>query len=142
MPKTGCLSIEEIVVDEVDEELGPPGVGAGVCHRDGPAIVPVAGGKFVLYRVARSAASGTGRVAALDHETIDDAVEDHAIVVAFLYKRLKIARGDGHVGSKGNPDRAHVRLERYGFSCWCCHGILEEYTVLRIHLCCESPDGC
>jgi hypothetical protein len=58
-------------------------------------------------------------------------MEDYAVIIAFLYKRLEIVRGYGHVRSKGDDDRAHVRLELYGFSFWCCHGMLEEYTCSR-----------
>jgi hypothetical protein len=39
--KGRVLPIEEVVVDEVDKELGPAGIGARVSHGDGPAIVPV-----------------------------------------------------------------------------------------------------
>ena len=36
--------------------------------------------ELVLELVARAAAAGAGRVAALDHEAVDDAVEDRTIV--------------------------------------------------------------
>jgi hypothetical protein len=136
--KNRVLAIEEVVIDEVDKELGTPGIGTGVCHGDGPAIVPVTGWEFIRYRVTRAAATGPGRVASLNHETVDNTVEDYTVIVAFLYKSLKIARGDGHIVSKGNPDRAHVRFERYGFSCWCCHDMLEEYTIFEF-ICVVNP---
>lgn len=39
---------------------------------------------------AAAAAAGAGRVAALDHEVLDDAVEDGAVVVAALGKLRKV----------------------------------------------------
>ena len=37
--------------------------------------------RLVVEAVARAATAGAGRVAALAHEAVDDAVEDHAVVV-------------------------------------------------------------
>jgi hypothetical protein len=46
--------------------------------------------QFVFELVARAAAPGTGRVAALDHEVLDDAVELGPVVEAFAREETKL----------------------------------------------------
>ena len=122
--KDRVFCIQEVVVNKVDKELAPPGIGAGICHGDRAPVIPVAFCELIFYYVTRPAPPGAGGVASLDHKSIDDPVEDHAIIIPFLNKRFKVARGDGHISSEGNGDIAHVRFKLYqflGFGRWC-HG--------------------
>lgn len=64
-----------------DEELGAVGSRAGVCHSQQEWAVELQFWvELVAEFVAWAATAGAGWVAALDHEAIDDAVEDRAIV--------------------------------------------------------------
>jgi len=64
-----------------DEELRPVGPRTGVGHREEVLAVELQlGVELVLERVARTARAGAQRVAALDHEVLDDPVEDHPVV--------------------------------------------------------------
>jgi len=124
LSKDRVFGIEVVVVNKVDKELAPPGIGAGICHGDRAPVIPVAFCELIFYYVTRPAPPGAGGVASLDHKSIDDPVEDHAIIIPFLNKRFKVARGDGHISSEGNGDIAHVRFKLYqflGFGRWC-HG--------------------
>jgi hypothetical protein len=114
-PKDRVFGIEMVVVDEVDEELTPSGIRAGVCHRDCTPGIPVVVRKLILDDVPGAAHAGAGRVAALDHKAINDPVEDYTIVKTFLHERFKVACGDGHGRIERNSDIAHVRLELYQF---------------------------
>ena len=74
-PNTVCLPLSHgHAVGGDDEELASVRVGPGVRHRERAAIDAVVV-PLVLERVARAAAAGAGRVAALDHEVGDDAME-------------------------------------------------------------------
>ena len=118
----------------------PPGIRAGIRHGDRSPVVPVTRGELILYHVTGSAATGTVRIAALDHESIDDTVEDNAIVETLFYQGLEIACCDGHVGSKGDNDGAHGGFKT-GLSFLL---LLSWYAVitldLRLLLFCESGD--
>ena len=114
--------VEEVVVHHVDEELRRGGVRihrAG--HGDRVAVVFETVGGLVLDRRVRFLLVHAGEeAAALDHEARDDAVEDHAVVEAFLDVGFKIGgreRGafvveldvdDAHVGGEAN----HVFLQK------------------------------
>ena len=64
-----------------DEELGTVGAWAGIGHGQQEWTVELQlWVELVLELVARATAAGAGGVAALNHEVIDDAVEDGAIV--------------------------------------------------------------
>ena len=63
-----------------EEELAAVGVRAGVGHGHRADLVLLLDG-LVVEAVAGAAAAGAGRVAALAHEAVDDAVEDDAVVV-------------------------------------------------------------
>ncbi len=69
LPEDRVFCVEEVIVDKVDEELAPPGVGAGVCHGDRTPVIPVVFRELILDRVTGSAHAGAGRVTALDHKT-------------------------------------------------------------------------
>ena len=67
-----------------DEELRAISAGACVCHCE---HVGFAEGQFwvefIFELVAGAASAGAERVATLNHEPIDDAVEDYALVKRF-----------------------------------------------------------
>ena len=46
--------------------------------------------KFALDAVSRTAHSGSFRASALDHETVDDTVEDQSVIESFLYKAYEV----------------------------------------------------
>ena len=117
-------AVKEVVVHKVDEELAAAGVRAGVCHRDGAAIVFIAGRELVLYRVPRTSCAVPFRISALYHETVDDPVEDDAIVESLADKFLEVTRRDGHVGCKIDSDGTHIRFKPGNLPgrCWRCHG--------------------
>src|SRR5688572_11264366 len=76
------LAVEVRRRSERDEELTAVGLRAGVRHRQDPgAVVPQLRMKLIVELVARAAAALTERVAALDHETLDHAMKNDAVVV-------------------------------------------------------------
>ena len=82
-----ALGIEEVVVAQVDEELGARRMRIrGARHRERAGIVLQAVLGLVLHRAARGLLLVAAlEAAALDHEAVDDAVEDGAVVMAFLH---------------------------------------------------------
>src|SRR5699024_1682550 len=77
-----------------DEELGAVGARARVGHSQQEWAVELQlRVELVLELVARAAAAGAGRVAALDHEAVDDAVEDRTIVERALVAALGVRLG-------------------------------------------------
>jgi len=111
VPKDRVFGIEEVVVYKVNEELGSPGVRSGICHRDCTPVVPVGVRELVLDRVAGSTHAGARRIAALQHETIDDTVEDHAVIESFFHERFEITCSYRHGGIESNGNITHVGLE-------------------------------
>src|SRR3954470_9284373 len=79
-----------------DEELRAVGVRAGVGHRQRAAddLVLV---ELVLELIPRAAGPRAGRVAALDHEVLDDAMEDDAVVEAVAGELAEVLDGLGRV---------------------------------------------
>src|SRR6478735_2532537 len=89
---------------ERDEELRAVGVRPGVGHReDALAVVAQARMELVGELVARAAESLAERIATLNHEAVDDAVEDDAVVEGrgFL---LAVARVRPLPGPLGEAD--------------------------------------
>src|SRR3990172_4328579 len=108
----GMLRVQPIVVGDVYEELAPGRVWARVRHRDRPPGVPVAGRELVGDRVSGAAEPRALRVAALDHEARDDAVEDRAIVESLLDQLPEVPGGDRHRAVEEIDSHvAHRRLE-------------------------------
>ena len=64
-----------------DEELAAVGVGSGIRHRQRAAFVLAWSIELVAEAVTRPAAPGPGWITALQHESGDDPVEDHFVVV-------------------------------------------------------------
>src|SRR4051794_33196870 len=79
-----------------DEELRAVRVRPCVGHRQRAAHDAVLV-ELVRERVAGAARAGAGRVAALDHEVLDDAVEDHPVVEAVARELLEVLDGLGCV---------------------------------------------
>ena len=79
------LAVEEAAIVEADEELA---VGAvrivRARHRGDAADVRLAAELGRQIGLVGAAHAGAGRVAALRHEAVDHAVEDDAVVKAFL----------------------------------------------------------
>jgi hypothetical protein len=70
---------------------------------------------LVLELVAGPAGACTGRIAALDHEAGDDAVEDDAVVEAVPGELDEVRDGLGSVLLEELEfDRAVVRVQRHG----------------------------
>ena len=120
MTEDRVLIVKEVVVYQIDEELAAAGVVTCVCHRQCSAVVPVMKGEFILDRITRAPAAGSGRVAALEHETVDDPMEDYSIIVAFFYKCLEITGRYGHFWIEGDRDVTHIGLKPDLFlNFWC-----------------------
>ena len=63
----------------------------------------------------RSAHAGAGRIAALRHEAIDHAVEDHAVVEALARKlRNTLDMAGGEIGAEADDDIAGVEGQGEG----------------------------
>ena len=88
-----------------DEKLTAVRVGSGVRHRKNSfRVVFQFWVKFIRKFVARSASSRAGGVAALNHESIDDAMENHAVVKFLLRELYEIVHGIGYLLFE-QPDR-------------------------------------
>ena len=96
-PKTVCLPSSQLAgVGRDDEELRAVRVGAGVGHRQrAPDDLVVV--ELVLEGVAGTAGAGALRAPALDHEVLDDAVEDEPVVEALGGELAEVLDGLGGV---------------------------------------------
>ena len=92
-----------------EEELAAVRVRAGVGHRHRADLVLRRLGQLVLELVAGAAAARAGRVAALAHEAVDDAVEDHPVVVVVRREEDEVVDG---LGGLQRVERDHDRAER------------------------------
>ena len=114
-PNTVCLPSSQDAASVVTMKNWLPFVfGPGVRHRERAAhdLVVV---ELVLERVARAAGAGARRVAALDHEVGDDAVEDDAVVEAVARElREVLDRLRRVVVEELDRDRAVIRVQRCG----------------------------
>src|SRR5262245_25301451 len=95
-----------------DEELPTVGVGSGVRHRqDALLAVAQAGMELVGELVARSADPLTERVAALDHESVNHAMKNDAVVVRL--RDLLVRAGIGPLlCALGQTDEVGDRVRR------------------------------
>src|SRR5688572_28275384 len=83
------LAVEKMCVAEADEKLAVGAVGIlRARHRGGPADVRLAAELGLEVGLFRATRTGAGRVASLRHETVDDPVEDDAVVEAFADELL------------------------------------------------------
>ncbi len=75
----------------------PPVFGPALAIAMVPLVILIVAGELVLDGVARSPAARSRRVPALNHEAVDDPMEDGAIVESLLHQLLEVAGGDGHI---------------------------------------------
>lgn len=110
----GRREIQKVVVSDVDEELRRGGVGViGARHGNGVAVVLQTVIGFIFDRVARGLLLHSGlKTATLNHEVIDDPMENRAIKEAFLHIAEKIFNGFGRFFSIQLQDNiAFIRLK-------------------------------
>lgn len=110
----GGFEVEEVVVVHVDEELGAGRVrlhGAG--HGDGADLVGQAVGRFVLDGGAGVFLfEARGIATALDHEAVDDAVEDGVVVVTVTAVLQEVGHGfRGFFSVQGEGDVAVIGVQ-------------------------------
>lgn len=92
MPKNDII-LSQRISGMHDEELRAIGIGSGIGHGDRAARI-IAGKRFIVKLIARAAGAVTFRIAALDHEILDDAMENGAVIKIFLCQPDKIIHGD------------------------------------------------
>ena len=110
-PKTVCRPSSHGQASAVTMKNCEPFVfGPGVRHRD-HAPLDRAAVRLVLELVAGAAHAGAGRVAALDHEVRDDAVEDDPVVEAVARKLDEVLDRLRRVVEELELDRALVRRD-------------------------------
>jgi hypothetical protein len=81
-----------------DEELTAVGSRAGISHRNNTLFVAEGiAFEFIFKFVARSARTGSGRVAALNHKIADYPVESNPIVEALVGEEDKVVDRFGGV---------------------------------------------
>ena len=110
----GCGVIQEVVVGDVDEELCSGRVRvAGACHGKGVAVVAQAIVSFVFNRITRFFLLHAGlETATLNHEVVNDAVENGAIKKAVFNVGDKVLNGFGcFFGIKFDEDVAVIGLQ-------------------------------
>ena len=109
------LVVQEVVVRHVDEELRRGGVGiVGTGHGDGVGVVLEAVPGFVDHGLAGVGLflHVGGMAAALNHESVDDAVEDRVVVEAGFHVIQEVADGFGRFrGVQFNDDVAHAGFD-------------------------------
>src|SRR5919108_2421963 len=89
-PEQRVLRLKAGAVGEHDEELTAGNtrrIGRRLRHRDVALDVDRAAGNPIPNRIARPAGSGTGRIAALDHEARNDPVKRRAVEEPFSHER-------------------------------------------------------
>ena len=117
-PEDGVLAVEPGAgVGGDDEELRAVRVRAGVRHREHAALDLVLV-LLVLELVAGAAGAGAGRVAALDHEVRDHAVEDDAVVEAVAGELREVL--DGRRGRRRRRARSRSCRGWSASSRWSC----------------------
>ena len=96
MTEDGVFAVKVRCGHVGDEELASIGPWAGIGHgKNTGAVVFEPSVDFVFKAVAGSAAASAGRIAALDHELLDDAMEGEAVVVTALREIQEVGDGDG-----------------------------------------------
>jgi len=105
--------VQVVVVYQINEELAAARVRAGVGHSNGSPIVAVVISELILDSVTRSTPASARGVPALDHEAIDDPVEDGAVVESLFHQLSEVARGNGHIIKKLQGDVTHTRVQQY-----------------------------
>ena len=113
-----------------DEELGTVGAWAGISHGQQERTVELQFWvELVLELVARAATAGTGWVAALDHEVVDDAVENCAIVERAGLLALCVLGGVVLL-ALGQADEV-----LHSYRCMVTEKVDNDITVIGVHRC-------
>ena len=109
------LAIQPVGRDVGDEELAAIGVRAGIGHgqRADLVAIGIALG-LVLELVAGAAAAAGRRVAALNHEILDDAMELRAVIKAFAGQEYEIVHRLGRVFREKLADDLALRCFERG----------------------------
>ena len=113
LTKHGVMVVQVRCGDVGDEELAAIRVRAGIGHRqDAGAAVAQGGMEFIGKLIAGAAHAGAGRVAALDHERLDDAVEGGVVVEAIARQEDEVVHGlGGLISEELDDDVALAGLE-------------------------------
>lgn len=113
-----------------DKELGTVGAWAGISHGQQEwAIELQLRVEFILELVSRATAAGAGRVAALNHEVIDDAVEDCTVIERAGLLALCVLGGVVLL-ALGQADEVFN-----GYRCMVTEEIDNNVTVVGMHRC-------
>jgi len=115
LTKDRMHGVKVVVIVKVDEELASSGIWAGVCHRNRTSVIPVVYRELIFDNIPGATLAGAGWVTSLDHEAINDPVENNTVVKTFLHERFKVACSDRHGRIERNGDITHGRLEFYQF---------------------------
>ena len=97
-------------------------------------VLEAVGGELAADLIARAAHAVPVRASALDHKTIDDAMEDQAVIEAFFYKADEI------VYCIGRDIRIQLCFDHiavfhgYGYN-WICHSEILLYKKYCFSLC-------
>ena len=95
-----------------DKELAAVGIGSGIGHAQRAAEIVQLLAALILELSAvdaLTARTGAGGVTALNHEILDDAVEDEAIIIALFGQGYEVLDGfGGNLRVKLDGDIAHV----------------------------------
>lgn len=96
------LAVEPGGRSEGDKELRAIGIGSCVGHAENASAGVLEGRVDLVSELVTvdggAASAGAGRIAALDHEVGNDAVEDGAVVVAAADERREVVARLGRVG--------------------------------------------
>ncbi len=129
LAKNGVLHVEPGAGHGGDEELRTVGAGASVGHGEEAGLVELDAGVALVLKLAApegfAAHASAGRVAALQHEFLDHAVENNAVVVALVDEADEVFNGLGSdVGHQLNFNGSLVRFEDCGrhIVCGICEG--------------------
>ena len=119
--------VEEIVVVDVDEELGRCGMRIGRSrHRDTVFFIGQTVVRFIFNRCVRFFLVHAGlKPAALNHETVDNAMENGIVVMSRTNLGQKVFNGFGSVfGIEFDLDRAEIGMQ--------CDGHNNPYDEIKI----------
>ena len=92
---------------------------AGIGHgQDALAVMAQIRPELILDGIARAAHAGAGRITALNHEAINNAVENHLVIEAFLCQLDEVAGSNRRLVLKQlNLKLAHVGVKNCNTIC-------------------------
>lgn len=101
LTENGVLAVQPGSRHMGDEKLAAIGRGTTVRHREDARLVVLETGFHLVFKgVARAACPGAGRVAALDHEIRNHAMEGDAVVIPALGEIEVVGNGDRSLRGK------------------------------------------